>query len=220
MCKSDKGITAIDTHVDDGMGICLSKEEELKLKAGIQKFYKIKEKDTSKPFKVLGILVTRDAHHGTLKLSQAKYIDSILHKFDMTDCNPVLTPVDKGSHLQGEGSAVYEDEKCYQALTSSLSYAAMSTHLDIGYITQYLSQLNKGLTQCDWNMAKRVLPYLKGMKDLGIVYRRSPKPGGVSQADHVTLWGYCDTNYAEDPRDQKSASGFIATGAPRPGGTG
>jgi len=43
LCKTAAGITAIDTHVDNGMEICLSKEEELNLKASIQKFYKIKE---------------------------------------------------------------------------------------------------------------------------------------------------------------------------------
>jgi len=76
--SSNKGITAIDMHVDNSTRICSSEEEELDLNAGIQKFYKIKEKDTSKPFKVLGILITRDTHKGTLKLSQSKYIDSIL----------------------------------------------------------------------------------------------------------------------------------------------
>src|SRR5882672_648010 len=96
--KSAKGIIAIDMHVDDGTRICLS-EEELDLKAGIQEFYKIKEKNTSKPFKVLSILVTRDTHNGTLKLSQSKNIDSILQRFDMVDCNLVVMPVDKGSHL-------------------------------------------------------------------------------------------------------------------------
>ena len=69
---------AIDTHIDDTTGICLSKEEELNLKADIKIFYKIKEKDTSKPFKVLGILVTRNTHQGTLKISQSEYINSML----------------------------------------------------------------------------------------------------------------------------------------------
>ena len=69
MCKSNRGIIAINMHIDNRTGICLSKEEELDLNASIQKFYKIKEKDTSKPFKVLGILVTRDTHNGTLKIS-------------------------------------------------------------------------------------------------------------------------------------------------------
>ena len=34
----------------------------MRLKARIQKFYKIKEKDTAKPFKALGILVMSDTH--------------------------------------------------------------------------------------------------------------------------------------------------------------
>ena len=40
--KSDKGIVAIDMHIHDGTGVCSSEEEELDLKADIQKFYKIK----------------------------------------------------------------------------------------------------------------------------------------------------------------------------------
>jgi len=47
LCKSNKGIVAIDMHVDEGTGVCSSEEEELDLKADIHKFYKIKEKDTS-----------------------------------------------------------------------------------------------------------------------------------------------------------------------------
>jgi len=42
--KTTSGFTAIDTHVDDATGICSSEEEELRIKCGIQKFYKIKEK--------------------------------------------------------------------------------------------------------------------------------------------------------------------------------
>jgi len=71
--------------MDDGTGICLSEEEESRIKSGIQKFYKIKEKDTSKQFKVLGILVTRDTHRGTLKLTQSEYINSMLLRFNMRD---------------------------------------------------------------------------------------------------------------------------------------
>jgi len=57
-------------HVDEGTGVCSVRRRNWNLKADIHKFYKIKEKDTSKPFKVLSILVTRDTHDGTLKLSQ------------------------------------------------------------------------------------------------------------------------------------------------------
>jgi len=92
------GFIAMDTHIDNGMGICLSMEES-RLKPSIKRFYKIKEKYTYKPFKVLRILVMRDTHQGTLKLSQAKYIDAVLLQFNMSSCNPMVMPVDKGSHL-------------------------------------------------------------------------------------------------------------------------
>jgi len=72
----------------------------------------------------------------------------------MADCNPVVTLVDKGTHLQNGESVTFENKKKYQALTMSLTYAAISTRPDIGYITQYLSQLNKNPTQHDWDMAK------------------------------------------------------------------
>ena len=112
-------------------------------------------------------------------------------------------PVDKGSHLQDRESVVYENQKTYQALVGSLTYAAMSTCPDIGYVTQFLSQANKHPSQWDWNTVKRVLRYLKGTKELGIVFRRDP---GMGQAEHdpASPWGYCDANYVEDPRDQKS----------------
>ena len=93
----------------------------------------------------------------------------------MTNCNAMVTPTDKGSHLHNDETEAYADEKRYQALTGSLTYAAMSTRPDIGYITQFLFQSNKGPTKHDWNAVKRVLRYLKGTRDVGIVYRRSPE---------------------------------------------
>jgi len=139
---------------------------------------------------------------------QSEYINSMLSRFNMKDCNPVVMPVDKGSHLQDGESAVYKNKKMYQALVGSLTYAVMSTCPDIGYITQFLSQANKNPSQQDWNTAKRVLRYLKGTRELGIVFRRDP---GMGQAEHnpATPWGYCDANYAEDPHDWKSTSSYM-----------
>jgi len=205
---SATGFMAVDMHMDDGMWICSSEEEELKLKAVIQKFYKIKEKDTSKPFKFLGILVTRNAHQGTLKILQPEYIESMLQRYGMSDCNPVMMLVDKGSHLQNGESETYEDAKTYQALIGSLTYVAMLTHPDIGYITQYLSQMNKNPLQWDWNATKRVLRYLKGTKDLGLVFWRE---SNITHNKHnpVMPWGYCNADYAEDSCDWKSTSRYV-----------
>jgi len=79
----------------------------------------------------------------------------MLQRYDMEGCNPITTPVDKGSHLRDGESTPYEDMRMYQALIGSLTYAAMSTRPDIGYITQFLSQANKNPSQRDWSAAKR-----------------------------------------------------------------
>ena len=87
-------------------------------------------------------------------------------------CSSDLTPIDKGLHLQKDEEVPYENIKEYQVLTSLLTYAAMSTCPDVAYIMQFLSQSNKIPTQQDWMVGKRVLRYLKGTKDIGIMYRR------------------------------------------------
>ena len=70
-------------------------------------------------------------------------------------------------------------------------------------------------SQCDWNAAKRVLHYLKGTQDLGIIYHQEPTSGSRDY-DHTTPWGYCNTNYVEDPHDQKSTNSysFMLAGGP------
>ena len=137
MKKTEKGLIAIDMHVDDATGICSSEEEELELKAGIQKFYKIKEKDTTKPFKVLGLLITRDTNQGILKLSQSDYIDSLLQRFNMLECNPVAMPVDKGTHLHVSEETPHQNVREFQALRRVIASFQES------YIYSFHSQLIK-----------------------------------------------------------------------------
>jgi len=84
----------------------------------------------------------------------------------------------------------------------------MSTWPDIRYITQYLSQSNKNLSEWDWLAAKRVLCYLKGTKDTGIIYQKEATMER-SNFGHMTPWSFCDANYAEDPRDRRSTSRFV-----------
>src|SRR5882724_4281074 len=92
-------------------------------------------------------------------------------------------------------------------LTRSLTYTAMSTQPNIG-MTQYLSQLNKGPSQGNWAVAKHISHYLKGTKDIGLVYRRIPK---LKEDDlrHASPWVFCDVNYAEDPHDHHSTSRYV-----------
>jgi len=55
--------------------------------------------------------------------------------------------------------------------------------------------------------AKRVLHYLKGTKDVRVVYRKAAK-STESDLRHMTPWDFCDTNHAKDPHDRRSTSRY------------
>ncbi|XP_036148378.1 secreted RxLR effector protein 161-like [Monomorium pharaonis] len=84
-------------------------------------------------------------------------------------------------------------------------YLAVSTRPDIAHAVSKLSQFNNCHTKIHWGAAKRVLRYLKGTNDVGLVYSVSSDPPEMyTDAD----WGSCGI-------DRKSYTGytFIMSGA-------
>jgi len=53
-------------------------------------------------------------------------------------------------------------------------------------------------TSVHWTAAKRVLRYLKGTIDSGLYYTKVP----------ITLSGFCDSDWAGNPDDRRSTTGF------------
>lgn len=64
----------------------------------------------------------------------------------------------------------------YQQLIGSIMYLAVYTRPDISFSVSFLSQFNNIHTKDHWVSAKRVLKYLKGTKDMGIIFKKSCKP--------------------------------------------
>ena len=54
-------------------------------------------------------------------------------------------------------------------------------------------------TEEHWNMALRVLKYLNGTKEYGLVFKKQSTP----------MSGYSDSDFAGDVNDRKSTSGFV-----------
>jgi hypothetical protein len=123
----------------------------------------------------------------------------------MENCNPVSTPAACDVKLEKDDGSKPVDEKFYQSIIGSLLYAAVSTRPDIAETVGVLSKFNSCPSQTHLTAAKRVLRYLKGTEDLGIVYRKQGKP----------LYGYTDADYAsDDDRHSKSGTVFMHAGAP------
>jgi len=89
-----------------------------------------------------------------IKLSQSEYINSILQQFDMTECNPVVTPADKGAHLQNDESVPFDDEKKCQALTGSLTYGHHVNTTGHWVHHPILVPVKQKPMLHDWNMEK------------------------------------------------------------------
>lgn len=118
----------------------------------------------------------------------------------MTEAYPVSTPLDIGTKLKKPTEEATEQDKKlpYRELVGALTYLAMATKPDICHAVSFLGQFNNCFRKTHWNAAKRVLRYLKGTMDLGIMYRPSRQQvSGFVDAD----WGNCID-------DRRSCTGY------------
>jgi hypothetical protein len=164
-------------------------------------------KDLGEVSQLLGMQVTRDRHTGTLKIDQTKYINDMLDRFGLTDCNSTRIPADPGETLSKEDNAQTETEKAemavkpYRSLVGSLMYAAWVTKPDVANPVRVLSRYMQEPGERHWLAAKRCLHYLAGTKSIGITYYRS------EESEDRELKGYSDANWAGDLDNARSTTG-------------
>ena len=127
-------------------------------------------KDLSKMLKILGIRVKIDPHHNFIKLSQGHYIDIIIQQFNLDRAPPVDTPILHDiKFLKPCPDGDPAPDKPYAQAIGSLMYAILGSHPDIAFAVQQLSQHTHDFSQAHWTAVKRVIRYLKGTHDAGIV---------------------------------------------------
>jgi hypothetical protein len=155
----------------------------------------------------LGIEFEKDKEN-RVHLNQSLYVEKILDKYGMSDCKPVKTPMDSLVKLE-KPKDIKKDimrQYPYQNLVGALMYLSVSTRPDITYAVNYLSQFNTNYDVEHWKAAKRVLRYLKGTSNYGLMYERTGLP----------LFGVVDADWGTNVIDRRSYSGyaFILAGAP------
>jgi hypothetical protein len=143
---------------------------------------------------LLGIHITHDIPNCTISLSQRQYIINILEHFGMSDCKPVLTPIDPGVSLTSDMCPKTDDEVAemrnvpYLVAVGSLMYLTTTTRPDIAFAVGVLGRFNHNPGPRYWLAVKHLLHYLKGTMDYKLVY--GPDEGGgelfttYTDADH------------------------------------
>jgi hypothetical protein len=129
----------------------------------------------------------------------------MLNRFKMIDCKPSRTPQEVGLQLSNSMSPKTDSEKNemllvpYKEAVGSLIYAMLGTRPDIAQscseVSRYMS--NPGLMH--WTAVKRILRYLKGTVNTGLVFSGS----------NTTLFGYTDSDWRRSIDDRRSTSGYI-----------
>jgi hypothetical protein len=152
---------------------------------------------------ILGMKVERNREECTLKLDHQLYINNMLTKFQMEGCASADTP-ESSIKLTKEDNVNNEqvDVKLYQSMVGALLYTSIHVRVDIAHAVNVLSRYMQCPQLDHLIAAKRVLRYLKGTADVGLVYRSGSDDGAVASA-------YCDADWAGDVDDRKSTSGYV-----------
>lgn len=185
-------------YVDDTLIFC----SNLKVMAAIKKLFssEFEMTDMGVAGSFLGMQIERDIQRGTIALSQSQYLEKVLRKFQMQECKPKSTPMEKGLHLD-----LGEKGRCsnhpYRELIGCLTYAAVTTRPDLCASVGYFSRYQSCFNEQHFNHAKNILRYIRGTIDMKLVYTKNQR------AD--TLVGYSDSDWAGDRNDSKSTSGYV-----------
>ena len=164
---------------------------------------KFEMKDMRELKHFLGIQVRRDREHRQIHIDQSGYINTILEKYGLADCNPVTTPIATGTRLRKstpDDNDLMDDPKEYQSIVGSQMYAMLCTRLDLAYAISQVSQFSNLPNTSHYAVVKHVLRYLKGTLHVGVTF---------SGSLGLVLVLYCDADWA-DGEDRKSISAYIA----------
>lgn len=198
-----KLMTFIAVHVDDLMIFSNDKEVRSHLKNQLSAQFKMTDLGTATY--CVGFHVTRDREAGKIYLDQEKHIRELLIKFNMNDCKTATTPGDPNQRLTKDMSPKTSEELeemfnvPYQNAVGGLLYIAQGTRPDIAYAVNSVSRFNNNPGKAHWTAVKRILRYLKGTMSAKIEYSKT-----VSSE----LMGYCDADWAGDPDDRRSTTGY------------
>lgn len=137
---------------------------------------------------------------GYIELKQATYAKKLLEKAGMLECNPTKYPMDPKETLTKDEGSIAVDTTQFRSLVGGLRYLVY-TRPDIAYSVGMVSRFMERLTILHQNAAKRILRYVKGTLDFGLVY--------TSKSGNSLITGFSDSDLRGNVEDRKSTGGMV-----------
>ena len=92
----------------------------------------------------------------------------------MAECKPCVTPIEERLKLTKASTTAKVDATLYQSIIGGLPYL-VHMRPDIVFVMGYVSHFMEDPREDHWAAVKRLLHYVKGTVDQGIIF---PKTGG------------------------------------------
>jgi hypothetical protein len=146
--------TPIDIHI-----------EYLKRKFGVGSY------GTAEYFLQIQIIREKDY----IWIGQPQYAERILEKFEFKSFNysPLHIPMSPSwKHDENSPELSIMEKSAYRSLLMSLAHLANNTRPDLACAVNILAQYQNNARLCDMKALLRILRYLSGTKDLGLLYQR------------------------------------------------
>lgn len=144
-------------------------------------------------------------------MSQHKYATDLIHKAGLESCNSHVTPCQSGLKLYtDEGTPLSPtDASQFRSLVGCLQYLTF-TRPDIAYAVNSVCQFLHNPTDVHLHAVKRILRYVKGTLDTGLVFKKGNTSILYKHTPlSVNIQAFCDADWAGDPNDRKSTTGFV-----------
>ncbi len=175
----------IFVYVDD---IIIAAESDEKVQELADQFKnRFKMKDIGTPRRILGLDL--NAVPEGVHLSGVDMIETLLKNFQMENCRPVSTPADSNQNLLPNTDATSFEPDRYSSAIGSLLYIASTFRPDISYAVSVLSQFTSNPSEDHWRGVKRVLRYLSGTRNYGMLFRKR-------ESSPPVLRGFTDADFA------------------------
>ncbi|XP_052203974.1 secreted RxLR effector protein 161-like [Diospyros lotus] len=117
----------------------------------------------------------------------------------MQNVTPVNTPTEFRLKLNKDHEVEKVDNTFYKQIVGRLMYL-IATRPDIMYAVGLISRYMENPTEMHLLVAKRILRYLQGTKDFGLLYKKGEKSD---------LLSFTHSDYAGDQDDRRNTSGYV-----------
>jgi hypothetical protein len=157
----------------------------------------------------LGVRYSFNSKTGEVTADQEAYIDSLLDKHGLTDCNPTKVPMQPNVDLSALPLPPKPDAdtvRAYAMLVGELMYVAVNTVPSIAYAVSCLARYMTNATAAHYAHAKQVLRYLKGVKSRKIRWCAANVRYPLKACE---ICAFADSSWADDKPSRKSTYSYM-----------